>query len=141
MAYLPAAVDALEKALRGYPDFRAWLRSRRWCGEALAPELQFAVEDRAVLAESADEVVLFVLAVARDAHGGRRRPSLRRGAPRRPPIVRGAAGGLVEPRRPDRDDGARGRVQVVQAARRAQPGAGDPPAAAREGIPARPAPP
>src|SRR5574342_657809 len=69
MAYLPAAVDALEKALRGYPDFRAWLRSRRWCGEALAPELQFAVEDRAVLAESAEEVVLFLLAVARDPNG------------------------------------------------------------------------
>ena len=66
MAAFAAAVEALEKALRQSVGLRAWLRSRRWCGDALGRDTELAVKDRAPIGESADEAVVFYLGVAKD---------------------------------------------------------------------------
>ena len=62
------AVEALEKALRQSVAMRAWLHSRRWCGDALGAKTEFAVKDRAVLAEAGEESVVFFLAVAKESN-------------------------------------------------------------------------
>src|SRR3989449_2046623 len=66
MADVEAAVDALEKAFKQSLNFRTWLRARPWCGDTIGPKTELALKDRAPLAESPDEVVVFFLAVARE---------------------------------------------------------------------------
>src|SRR3972149_1180949 len=60
------AIDALDAAVRSSAHFRAWLRSRRWCGDAIGMRADLAVKDRAVLKESGTEVLVLFLAVARE---------------------------------------------------------------------------
>ena len=60
------AIDALDAAVRSSAQFRAWLRSRRWCGDAIGMRADLAVKDRAVLKESGTEVLVLFLAVARE---------------------------------------------------------------------------
>ena len=59
-------IEALEKSLRQSVALRAWLRARRWCGDALGPKTEFLVKDRAFLGEAEGEAVAFFLAVVRD---------------------------------------------------------------------------
>src|SRR2546427_5262335 len=59
----PAAIDALDQALRQSHNLRTWLRGRRWCGDSLGVGAQLAVKDRAVLAESGTEALVLFLAV------------------------------------------------------------------------------
>ena len=61
-----AAIDALEKALGQSVALRTWLRTRRWCGDAIDARMQLLVKDRARLAEAEGEAVAFFLLVARD---------------------------------------------------------------------------
>src|SRR3970040_2768322 len=60
------AIDALDAAVRSSAHFRAWLRSRRWCGDAIGMRADLAVKDRAVLEEFGTEVLVLFLAVARE---------------------------------------------------------------------------
>ncbi len=62
-----AAIRALEDALRRPGPMRAWLRSRRWCGEALTARTEVAVKDRATLWSSDDEALVLFLATAKEA--------------------------------------------------------------------------
>src|SRR3990170_8248976 len=61
-----AAIDALDKALRGSHNLQTWLRGRRWLGDALGPRSELAVKDRVVLAESATEALVLFLVVAKE---------------------------------------------------------------------------
>src|SRR3989304_3754736 len=60
----PTAAPAA--AVRSSAQFRAWLRSRRWCGDAIGMRADLAVKDRAVLEEFGTEVLVLFLAVARE---------------------------------------------------------------------------
>src|SRR2546426_2678731 len=63
------AIDALEESIVHSSHFREWLRSRRWCGDAIGMRAEMAVKDRAVLAESGGEAVVLFIAVARHPEG------------------------------------------------------------------------
>jgi hypothetical protein len=63
------AIDAVDNAIRHSTHFREWLRSRRWCGEAVGLRSEIAVKDRALLTESGTEAVVFFLAVVREPEG------------------------------------------------------------------------
>ena len=63
------AIDAVDNAIRHSTQFREWLRSRRWCGEAVGPRSEIAVKDRALLTESGTEAIAFFLAVVREPEG------------------------------------------------------------------------
>src|SRR3989304_5967307 len=58
------AIDALDAAVRSSAQFRAWLRSRRWCGDAIGMRADLAVKDRAVLEEFGTEGLVLFLAGA-----------------------------------------------------------------------------
>ncbi|HYS72150.1 MAG TPA: hypothetical protein VEM95_06975, partial [Thermoplasmata archaeon] len=64
-----SAIDALAKALWQSVPMRAWLRTRRWCGDTIGPRTEVSVKDRAALASSTDEAVAFFLVVAREPSG------------------------------------------------------------------------
>src|SRR2546422_8113713 len=68
------AIDALAKALWQSVPMRAWLRTRRWCGETIGPRTEVSVKDRAGLASSADEAVAFFLVVGREPPGAQPLP-------------------------------------------------------------------
>jgi trehalose synthase-fused probable maltokinase len=63
------AIDAVDNAIRHSTHFREWLRSRRWCGEAVGLRSEIAVKDRALLTESGTEAIVFFLAVVRQPEG------------------------------------------------------------------------
>jgi len=63
------AIDAVDDAIRHSTHFREWLRSRRWCGEAVGLRSEIAVKDRALLVESGTEAVVLFLAVVRLPEG------------------------------------------------------------------------
>src|SRR2546422_2960247 len=63
------AIDAVDHAIRHSTQFREWLRSRRWCGESVGLRSEMAVKDRAPLAESNTEAIVFFLAVVRHPEG------------------------------------------------------------------------
>src|SRR3989449_5661134 len=59
------AIDAVDHAIRHSTQFREWLRSRRWCGESVGLRSDMAVKDRAPLAASNTEAIVFFLVVVR----------------------------------------------------------------------------
>src|SRR2546426_469702 len=63
------AIDAVDNAIRHSTHFREWLRSRRWCGDSVGLRSEMAVKDRAPLAESGTEAVVFFLAIVRHPEG------------------------------------------------------------------------
>ncbi|MEK6852041.1 MAG: hypothetical protein AABY30_05840, partial [Candidatus Thermoplasmatota archaeon] len=63
---LAVAIDAVDQALQKSHTIRGWLRSHRWCGEALGARTELAVKDRAVLQETGLEALVVFLAVARE---------------------------------------------------------------------------
>src|SRR3989442_1046042 len=63
------AMEALENAIRHPSHFREWLRSRRWCGDAVGMRAEIAVKDRAFLTGSPTEAIVLVIAVARHPEG------------------------------------------------------------------------
>ena len=63
------AIEAVDNAIRRSTQFREWLRSRRWCGEAVGLRSEIAVKDRALLAESGTEAIVLFLAVVRLPEG------------------------------------------------------------------------
>ncbi|TLZ72627.1 MAG: hypothetical protein E6K10_02010 [Methanobacteriota archaeon] len=68
-ARFAAAIDAVETAIQHSTHFREWLRSRRWCGDAIGIRAEVVVKDRAVLAESPMEALVLFLAVVRHPEG------------------------------------------------------------------------
>ena len=60
------AIDAVDDAIRHSTRFREWLRSRRWCGEAIGMRTEVAVKDRVLLAESGTEAIVLFLAVIKE---------------------------------------------------------------------------
>ncbi len=60
------AIDAAEEAIRHSARFREWLRSRRWCGEAVGMRAEVAVKDRVLLGESGQEALVLFLAVVKE---------------------------------------------------------------------------
>jgi len=66
MTRFDPAVDALDKAFRASHAFRAWLRGRRWCGEAVGARTELAAKDRAVLSETGTEALVCFLALAKE---------------------------------------------------------------------------
>src|SRR3972149_5433891 len=60
------AIDAMDAAVRSSSPFRSWLRSRRWCGDAMGMRTEVTVNDRAVLAETGTEALVLFLAVAHE---------------------------------------------------------------------------
>ncbi len=63
------AIDAVDNAIRQSTHFRVWLRSRRWCGEAVGLRSEIAVKDRALLTESGTEALVLFVAVVREPEG------------------------------------------------------------------------
>ena len=63
------AIAAMDDAIRNSTHFREWLRSRRWCGEAVGHRSEIAVKDKAVLVESGTEAVVLFHAVIREPEG------------------------------------------------------------------------
>lgn len=68
-----AAVEATVRELSHSRSLRTWLQSLRWCGNAIPQTADLAVKDRAILAESGNEAIVFFLVVATDPNG-RARP-------------------------------------------------------------------
>ncbi len=68
-AWFAAATDALEAAVCRSTAFRAWLRGRRWCGEAVGLRAELTIRDEAVLEETSTEFLLFLLVLAREDAG------------------------------------------------------------------------
>src|SRR2546426_1629374 len=63
------AIDAVDNAIRHSTHFREGLRARRWCGDSVGLRSEMAVKDRAPLAESGTEAVVFFLAIVRHPEG------------------------------------------------------------------------
>lgn len=66
MTRVDTAIRAVELELRANGELRRWLRSRRWCGDALAPKTEVSVKDSAVLNASDTEALVWFLATARE---------------------------------------------------------------------------
>lgn len=60
------AMRILDDAVRRSAAFRAWLRSRRWCGETVGMRSELVVRDSALLAASGTETLVITLVLARD---------------------------------------------------------------------------
>jgi trehalose synthase-fused probable maltokinase len=67
-----AAIEATDQAIRSSRRVRTWLRSLRWCGEAVGPATDLAVKDRALLLESGSEAIVLFVLVAKDKEAGAR---------------------------------------------------------------------
>ena len=63
---LAPAVSVLEASVRRSASFRAWLRSRRWCGEAVGLRSELAVQDFALLSETGMEALVFLLVLSKE---------------------------------------------------------------------------
>jgi maltose alpha-D-glucosyltransferase/alpha-amylase len=68
MTAFDGPVRALETELRKAGELRRWLQSRRWCGEGLGFKTEVAVKDRAILWEGPGEVLVWLLATAKEAN-------------------------------------------------------------------------
>src|SRR5881628_485172 len=61
-----AAIRALEEELRRPGKLRAWLRTRRWCGESLGHTTEVSVKDRLVLSEGNEGAIAWFLVTAKE---------------------------------------------------------------------------
>src|SRR3990170_1074601 len=60
------AIDSLDAGVRSSSQFRSWLRSRRWCGDAIGMRTKVTVKDRVVLGETSTEAFVLFLAIAHE---------------------------------------------------------------------------